>query len=42
MAEVRCKGLSRAFLKKAEWGERYFEISDPEGDVISFAEPLKH
>ena len=34
------KGLSPTSLKDAEWGERYFEISDPEGFVISFAELL--
>jgi hypothetical protein len=27
---------------RAEWGDRCFEISDLEGDVISFAELLKH
>jgi hypothetical protein len=32
------KGLSPTPLNDAEWGERYFEISDPEGFVISFAE----
>jgi uncharacterized glyoxalase superfamily protein PhnB len=26
--------------KNAEWGERYFELSDPQGVVISFAELL--
>lgn len=34
------KGLSPTPLKNADWGERYFEISDPEGFVISFAELL--
>ena len=34
------KGLLPTPLKDAEWGERYFEISDPEGFVISFAELL--
>jgi uncharacterized glyoxalase superfamily protein PhnB len=24
----------------AEWGERYFEVPDPQGVVISFAEEL--
>jgi hypothetical protein len=32
------KGLAPTALRDAEWGERYFEISDPEGFVISFAE----
>jgi catechol 2,3-dioxygenase-like lactoylglutathione lyase family enzyme len=32
------KGLAPTVPRNAEWGERYFEISDPEGSVISFAE----
>jgi uncharacterized glyoxalase superfamily protein PhnB len=31
------KGLGPSAPKDAEWGERYFEISDPQGVVISFA-----
>ena len=34
------KGLSPTPLEDADWGERYFEVSDPEGFVISFAELL--
>jgi catechol 2,3-dioxygenase-like lactoylglutathione lyase family enzyme len=34
------KGLAPAEPKDADWGERYFEVSDPQGVVISFAEPL--
>jgi catechol 2,3-dioxygenase-like lactoylglutathione lyase family enzyme len=34
------KGLAPAEPKDAAWGERYFEVSDPQGVVISFAEPL--
>ena len=34
------KGLTLAEPRDAEWGERYFELSDPQGVVISFAEPL--
>ena len=26
--------------RDAEWGERYFHISDPDGHEISFAKPL--
>ena len=37
---LRAQGLNPSAPKNAEWGERYFEISDPEGDVISFAELL--
>ena len=34
------KGLSPTPLRNAEWGERYFEISDLDGFVISFAQLL--
>lgn len=34
------KGLAPTEAKDAEWGERYFELSDPQGIVISFAELL--
>ena len=34
------KGLAPTEPKDAEWGERYFELSDPAGVVISFAELL--
>jgi catechol 2,3-dioxygenase-like lactoylglutathione lyase family enzyme len=37
---LRAQGLNPSAPKNAEWGERFFEISDPEGDVISFAELL--
>jgi len=37
---LRAQGLHPSIPKNAEWGERYFEISDPDGDVISFAEIL--
>ena len=33
-------GLRPTAPRDAEWGERYFEISDPQGVVISFAEVL--
>jgi catechol 2,3-dioxygenase-like lactoylglutathione lyase family enzyme len=32
------KGLAPTALRDAEWGERYFEIADPAGSVISFAQ----
>lgn len=34
------KGLAPPEPKDADWGERYFEVSDPQGVVISFAELL--
>ena len=38
---LKAQGLHSSTPMNAEWGERYFEISDPEGDVISFAELLE-
>jgi catechol 2,3-dioxygenase-like lactoylglutathione lyase family enzyme len=38
--DLIAQGLSPTPLEDAEWGERYFEISDPDGFVISFAEEL--
>jgi catechol 2,3-dioxygenase-like lactoylglutathione lyase family enzyme len=32
------RGLGPAAPRDAEWGERYFELADPSGVVISFAE----
>ena len=34
------KGLHPTTPKDADWGERYFEIPDPQGVVISFAEVI--
>ena len=36
--DLVAKGLAPAEPKDAEWGERYFELSDPQGVVISLAE----
>ena len=33
-------GLRPTAPMDAEWGERYFEVTDPDGVVISFAEVL--
>ncbi len=34
-------GLSPQFLpRNAEWGERYFHLSDPDGHELCFARPL--
>ena len=35
------KGLGPSPPRDAEWGERYFEIRDPQGVVISCAEPIQ-
>jgi catechol 2,3-dioxygenase-like lactoylglutathione lyase family enzyme len=34
------KGLAPSAPRNADWGERYFELPDPQGVVISFAELL--
>ena len=34
------QGLRPTAPRDADWGERYFEVSDPQGVVISFAEVL--
>ncbi|MCH8152709.1 MAG: VOC family protein [Planctomycetes bacterium] len=35
-------GLSPQFPpRNAEWGERYFHLSDPDGHELSFARPLR-
>ncbi len=34
------RGLKPPAPRDAEWGERYFELRDPQGVVISFAELL--
>ena len=38
--DLVAKGLAPAEPRDAYWGERYFELSDPQGVVISFAELL--
>ena len=38
--DLVAKGLAADAPRDAEWGERYFEVPDPDGFVISFAEPL--
>ena len=38
--ELTARGLVAAAPRDAEWGERYFEIRDPQGVVISFDELL--
>jgi catechol 2,3-dioxygenase-like lactoylglutathione lyase family enzyme len=38
--ELSRRGVAAAVPRDAEWGERYFEVQDPQGVVISFAELL--
>jgi uncharacterized glyoxalase superfamily protein PhnB len=38
--ELAGKGVVAPAPRNAEWGERYFEVQDPQGVVISFAELL--
>jgi catechol 2,3-dioxygenase-like lactoylglutathione lyase family enzyme len=37
---IAARGLSAAAPRDAEWGERYFEIADPDGIIVSFAQLL--
>lgn len=40
-ARARAHGLEpQAVPRDAEWGERYFHITDPDGHELSFARPL--
>ena len=40
--QVTGAGLSPQFApRNAEWGERYFHLSDPDGHELSFARPLR-
>lgn len=36
--DLVAQGLEPTAPRDAEWGERYFELPDPQGIVISFAE----
>jgi catechol 2,3-dioxygenase-like lactoylglutathione lyase family enzyme len=40
-ARARAAGLApEASPRDAEWGERYFHLTDPDGHELSFARPL--
>jgi uncharacterized glyoxalase superfamily protein PhnB len=40
-ARARAAGLApEAAPRDAEWGERYFHLTDPDGHELSFARPL--
>jgi catechol 2,3-dioxygenase-like lactoylglutathione lyase family enzyme len=40
-ARARAAGFSPAMAPRdAEWGERYFHLTDPDGHELSFARPL--
>ena len=41
-ARVRARGFApEAPPRDAEWGERYFHLTDPDGHPLSFARPLR-
>ncbi len=41
--DATAQGLTPESLPRdAEWGERYFHITDPDGHELSFAAPLSH
>jgi catechol 2,3-dioxygenase-like lactoylglutathione lyase family enzyme len=35
------KGFNPGIPRDAQWGERYFHMTDPDGHELSFARPLK-
>jgi len=39
--ELVARGVAPTAPRDAEWGERYCEVTDPQGVVISFAELLE-
>ena len=40
-AHVRAQGFTpEAPARDASWGERYFHLTDPDGNALSFARPL--
>jgi hypothetical protein len=38
--EIIGRGIAAPAPRDAEWGERYFEIPDPDGIIVSFAQLL--
>jgi uncharacterized glyoxalase superfamily protein PhnB len=41
-AHVRAQGFTpEAPPRDASWGERYFHLTDPDGNALSFARPLR-
>jgi len=41
-AHVLARGLTPETLPDdATWGERYFHLTDPDGQALSFARPLR-
>jgi uncharacterized glyoxalase superfamily protein PhnB len=40
-AYLREKGFHPESPQDASWGERYFQMSDPDGHELSFARPLE-
>jgi catechol 2,3-dioxygenase-like lactoylglutathione lyase family enzyme len=41
-AHVLARGVTpETSPRDAEWGERYFHLSDPDGHALSFARPLR-
>ena len=42
-AHVRAQGFTpEAPARDASWGERYFHLTDPDGNALSFARPLRN
>jgi len=38
---LKSKGFSPPAPQNAAWGERYFHVEDPDGNELSFAQPLR-
>ena len=42
-AHVRAQGFTpETPARDASWGERYFHLTDPDGNALSFARPLRN
>jgi uncharacterized glyoxalase superfamily protein PhnB len=42
-AHVRAQGFTpETPARDAPWGERYFHLTDPDGNALSFARPLRN
>ena len=39
-AHLKASGFSPPIPRNAEWGERFFHLEDPDGNELSFAQPL--
>ena len=40
-AYLKSQGLNPPLPRDASWGERFFHLEDPDGNELSFAQPLR-